>query len=54
MNSWTPSLNALRALEAVARHLSYKMAAEELNVTHAAEKQQDVKLEAALGAKLIE
>ncbi|MEM6563036.1 MAG: LysR substrate-binding domain-containing protein [Pseudomonadota bacterium] len=54
MNSWTPSLNALRAFEAVARHLSYKLAAEELNVTPAAVKQLVVKLETALGTKLIE
>ncbi len=31
-----PSLNALRAFEAAARHLSFTKAAEELNVTQAA------------------
>lgn len=53
MSNWTPSLNALRAFEAVARHLSYKSAAEELNVTPAALKQLVVKLEATVGTKLI-
>lgn len=53
MSNWTPSLNALRAYEAVARHLSYKTAAEELNVTPAALKQLLVKLEATVGTKLI-
>lgn len=54
MTDWIPSLNALRAFEAVARHLSYKAAAEELKVTPAAVKQMVVKLETALGHKLIE
>jgi LysR family glycine cleavage system transcriptional activator len=54
MSDWLPSLYSLRAYEAVARHLSYKAAAEELNVTPAAVKQLVVKLEAALGAKLVE
>lgn len=54
MSDWIPSLYALRAFEAVARHLSYKRAAEELNVTPAATKQLVVKLEAAIGSKLIE
>lgn len=49
-----PSLNALRAIEAVARHLSYQGAAEELGVTPAAVKQLVVKLEEALGRKLVE
>ena len=31
-----PSLNALRALEAAARHLSFKSAADELNVSQSA------------------
>ncbi len=31
-----PPLNALRAFEAAARHLSFSRAAEELHVTHAA------------------
>jgi len=51
---WIPSLYALRAFEAVARHLSYKVAAEELNVTPAAVKQLVVKLENAIGARLVE
>ena len=54
MSSLTPSLNALRAFEAVARHLSYKSAAEELHVTPAALKQLVVKLEASVGTKLIQ
>ncbi|SHL53041.1 transcriptional regulator, LysR family [Roseovarius marisflavi] len=49
-----PSLNSLRALEAVARHLSYPAAAEELGVTPAAVKQLIVKLEDALDKKLVE
>lgn len=53
MTKWIPSLSALRAFEAVARHLSYKAAAEELNVTPAAVKQLVVKLETALGTRLI-
>lgn len=53
MADWIPSLNALRAFDAVARNLSYKAAAEELNVTPAAVKQLVVKLETAIGAKLI-
>lgn len=48
-----PSLNSLRALEAVARHMSYQKAAEELRVTPAAIKQLVVKLEDALGRKLV-
>lgn len=49
-----PSLNALRAFEAVARHLNYRKAAEELNVTPAATKQLVKKLEQAVGAALFE
>ncbi len=48
-----PSLNALRAFEAVARHLSISRAAEELNVTPAAVSQQVKALEADLGAPLL-
>ncbi len=48
-----PSLNSLRALEAVARHQSYQGAAEELRVTPAAIKQLVGKLEDALGKKLV-
>lgn len=53
MSSWLPSLNALRAFEAVARHLHYPRAAEELNVSPAAVKQMVAKLEASMGARLI-
>ena len=48
-----PSLNALRAFEAVARHLSISRAADELNVTPAAVSQQVKALEADLGATLL-
>ncbi|MFK7940808.1 MAG: LysR substrate-binding domain-containing protein [Roseovarius sp.] len=48
-----PSLNALRAYEAAARHLSYQRAAEELHVTAPAVKQLVAKLEASLGVTLI-
>jgi LysR family glycine cleavage system transcriptional activator len=48
-----PSLNALRAFEAVARHLSYQRAAEELHVTAPAVKQLVAKLEASVGVALI-
>jgi LysR family glycine cleavage system transcriptional activator len=51
---WQPSLNALRAFEAVARHLNYNLAAEELRVTPAAVKQLVYRLEEALDASLIE
>jgi len=54
MNEWLPSLNALRAFEAVARHLGYPAAAAELNVTPAAVKQLVRKLEDALGQPLVE
>jgi LysR family glycine cleavage system transcriptional activator len=54
MHDWLPSLNALRAFEAVARHLSYRRAAEELNVSPAAVKQLVGKLEAALGSALVQ
>lgn len=48
-----PSLPALRAFEAVARHLSYQAAAGELHVTPAAVKQLVGRLEAALGTPLL-
>ena len=54
MSDWLPSLYALRAFEALARNLSYKAAAEELKVTPAAVKQLVTKLEAAMGARLVE
>ncbi|QIE53977.1 LysR family transcriptional regulator [Pikeienuella piscinae] len=53
MADWTPSLNALRAFETVARRLNYQRAAEELRVTPAAVKQLVRKLEEAVGAKLV-
>lgn len=47
-----PSLTALRAFEAVARHLSMARAAEELHVTPAAVSQQIKQLEGLLGQPL--
>ena len=47
-----PSLNALRAFEAAARHLSFTKAAEELNVTQAAISHQVKVLEEQLGLRL--
>jgi LysR family glycine cleavage system transcriptional activator len=47
-----PPLNALRAFEAAARHLSLTRAAEELHVTPAAVSHQVKGLEAYLGVKL--
>lgn len=47
-----PPLNALRAFEAAARHLSFKEAAQELNVTPGAVSQQVKSLEDWLGTKL--
>jgi LysR family glycine cleavage system transcriptional activator len=49
-----PPLNALRAFEAAARHLSFKLAAHELHVTPAAIGQQVKALEARLGVRLFE
>lgn len=49
-----PPLNALRAFEAAARHLSFKLAAHELHVTPAAVGQQVNALEARLGVRLFE
>lgn len=49
-----PSLNALRAFETVGRLLSYRAAAEELNVTPGAVKHLVAKLEATLGAPLVQ
>lgn len=54
MNEWLPSLNSLRAFETVSRHLNYHSAARELKVTPAAVKQLVVKLEDAIGGKLLE
>jgi LysR family glycine cleavage system transcriptional activator len=47
-----PPLNALRAFEAAARHLSFKKAAEELHVTPAAVSHQVKALEDYLGVSL--
>ena len=49
-----PSLASLRAFEAVARHLSFRRAADELFVTHAAISHQIKSLETELGVKLFE
>ncbi|QXH44066.1 LysR family transcriptional regulator [Pseudomonas xanthosomatis] len=49
-----PSLNALRMFEVVARHLNFRLAAEELGVTQAAVAQQIRGLEASLGIRLFE
>ena len=52
MARWLPSLNALRAFEAAARHLSFTRAAAELNVTQGAVSHQVKALEVQLGLKL--
>ena len=49
-----PPLNALRAFEAAARHLSFKQAAHELHVTAGAVSQQVRLLEQRLGVQLFE
>lgn len=49
-----PPLNALRAFEAAARHLSFKQAAHELHVTAGAVGQQIRLLEERLGVRLFE
>ena len=48
-----PPLNALRMFEAVARHSSFSMAADELCVTHSAVSHQIKQLEAWVGKKLL-
>ncbi|NEY92221.1 transcriptional regulator GcvA [Tabrizicola oligotrophica] len=47
-----PSLNGLRAFEVAARHLNFRLAAEELGVTQGAVAQQVRNLEAQLGLQL--
>ena len=54
MRKTTPSLTALRAFEAAARHCSIARAAEELDVTPAAVSQQVAALEAQLGIALFD
>jgi LysR family glycine cleavage system transcriptional activator len=49
-----PSLNALRAFEAAARHLNFRAAADELGVTQCAVAQHVRGLESDLGLKLFE
>ena len=49
-----PPLNALRAFEAAARHLSFVDAADELSVTPAAVSHQVKALEAHLGVGLFQ
>lgn len=49
-----PSLNGLKAFDAAARHLSFRLAAEELGVTQGAVAQHVRGLEAELGVKLFE
>lgn len=49
-----PPLNALRVFEVVARHLNFRLAAEEMGVTQAAVAQQIRGLEAHLDLKLFE
>jgi LysR family glycine cleavage system transcriptional activator len=54
MASRLPSLNGLRAFEAAARHLSFTLAAQELNVTQTAISHQIRRLEEELGIRLFE
>lgn len=51
--NWLPSLNALRALEAVARHMSFQKAADELHVTAPAIQQLVRGLETTLAHSLV-
>ena len=51
-NTRLPSLNGLRAFEAAARHLSFTLAASELNVTQTAISHQIRRLEEELGLRL--
>ncbi len=48
----TPNLNSLKMFDAAARHLNFRLAAEELNVTQGAVAQQVRRLEEDLGAAL--
>jgi LysR family transcriptional regulator, glycine cleavage system transcriptional activator len=49
-----PNLNALRMFDAAARHLNFRLAAEELNLTQGAVAQQVRRLEADLGLLLFQ
>lgn len=49
-----PNLNGLRMFDAAARHLNFRRAAEELNLTQGAVAQQVRALESELGARLFE
>ena len=53
LNPSLPSLNALRAFEATARHASMTRAARELHVTHGAVSRQIKSLELSLGVTLL-
>src|SRR3954464_6019561 len=52
MTARLPSLNGLRAFEAAARHMSFTLAAAELNVTQTAISHQIRRLEEQLGVPL--
>src|SRR5258705_8397247 len=54
MSHRLPPLNGLRAFEAARRHLSFKLAAEELSVTPGAVSQQVKHLEQAMGVPLFQ
>lgn len=54
MSERLPPLNALRAFDAAARHLSFSKAAAELHVTHGAVSRHIANLEDALGVRLFE
>lgn len=49
-----PPLNALKAFEAAGRHLNFRIAAEEIGVTHGAVAQHVRALEARMGVRLFE
>ena len=49
-----PPLNAIRAFEAAARHMSITLAADELHVTPGAVSRQIKSLEEALGLQLLQ
>ncbi|KLN59022.1 hypothetical protein WH96_19810 [Kiloniella spongiae] len=49
---YLPNLNALRAFESAARHLNFRLASEELNITHSAISHHIKNLEDQLGVNL--